>query len=181
MLASPQSGVRVTDNDCWRLVAADVAMELSARVDDRRVLLNPALGPEPITGSTRMKGGTATKVLLVRSCQPCLLQSGMSCVCVSPVCRSLRCLWVSITRRQASTQRLTLQAPSLRWHRSLSPRSAACTSLAVPRQRSCKLLAARCVRAGAYACTALSACPKRAHCAFLGPCFVHSRHGQRMD
>jgi N-acetylmuramic acid 6-phosphate (MurNAc-6-P) etherase len=28
------------------------------------VILNPVIGPEPITGSTRMKGGTATKILL---------------------------------------------------------------------------------------------------------------------
>lgn len=30
----------------------------------RCVLLNPVVGPEPITGSTRMKGGSATKLLL---------------------------------------------------------------------------------------------------------------------
>ncbi|MCX6999296.1 MAG: hypothetical protein NT106_03215 [Candidatus Sumerlaeota bacterium] len=30
----------------------------------RCILLNPVIGPEPITGSTRMKGGSATKLLL---------------------------------------------------------------------------------------------------------------------
>jgi len=30
----------------------------------RCVILNPIIGPEPITGSTRMKGGSATKILL---------------------------------------------------------------------------------------------------------------------
>jgi len=31
---------------------------------ERAVLLNPIIGPEPVTGSTRLKGGTATKMLL---------------------------------------------------------------------------------------------------------------------
>jgi hypothetical protein len=75
---------------CVMDCSTDVALAMEARQDDTHILLNPALGtirtlpslsvlcrcfqldelcglgPEPITGSTRMKGGTATKVLLVR-------------------------------------------------------------------------------------------------------------------
>ena len=38
--------------------------ELEPSVAPRELLLNPVVGPEAITGSTRMKGGTATKLLL---------------------------------------------------------------------------------------------------------------------
>ena len=31
---------------------------------ERGILLNPIIGPEPVTGSTRLKGGTATKMIL---------------------------------------------------------------------------------------------------------------------
>ena len=34
------------------------------REDENSFILNPIIGPEPVTGSTRMKGGTATKVIL---------------------------------------------------------------------------------------------------------------------
>eukprot|EP00058_Branchiostoma_floridae_P024443 XP_002609933.1 hypothetical protein BRAFLDRAFT_124367 [Branchiostoma floridae] len=35
-----------------------------AAKDNKAFILNPVVGPEPITGSTRMKGGSATKILL---------------------------------------------------------------------------------------------------------------------
>lgn len=40
--------------------------EVASAVDkcERAAILNPIVGPEPITGSTRMKGGSATKLLL---------------------------------------------------------------------------------------------------------------------
>lgn len=36
----------------------------ACRSSSQFIILNPVVGPEPITGSTRMKGGTATKFLL---------------------------------------------------------------------------------------------------------------------
>jgi hypothetical protein len=38
------------------------------RAKKQGFVLNPVLGPEPVTGSSRMKGGTATKVLLEALC-----------------------------------------------------------------------------------------------------------------
>ncbi len=43
----------------------DVVLQLAASpAAVQHILLNPVIGPEPITGSTRMKGGSTTKVLL---------------------------------------------------------------------------------------------------------------------
>jgi N-acetylmuramic acid 6-phosphate (MurNAc-6-P) etherase len=39
-------------------------LAVARRVAVQGVVLNPAVGPEPVTGSTRMKGGSATKMLL---------------------------------------------------------------------------------------------------------------------
>ena len=38
--------------------------EVAQRVVAEGIVMNPNVGPEPITGSTRMKGGSATKILL---------------------------------------------------------------------------------------------------------------------
>jgi N-acetylmuramic acid 6-phosphate (MurNAc-6-P) etherase len=46
----------------WSRTFGDVVDDLLK--SDRGHLLNPIVGPEPITGSTRMKGGSATKILL---------------------------------------------------------------------------------------------------------------------
>lgn len=43
----------------------------------RALLLNPVVGPEPITGSTRMKGGTTTKMLLEIVFALALVRSGI--------------------------------------------------------------------------------------------------------
>jgi len=43
----------------------------------RALLLNPVVGPEPITGSTRMKGGSATKLLLDMVIALALIRSGL--------------------------------------------------------------------------------------------------------
>jgi len=43
----------------------------------RCVILNPIVGPEPITGSTRMKGGSATKILLEVLFTSALIKSGI--------------------------------------------------------------------------------------------------------
>ena len=42
----------------------DVALELEKLEGKGAFILNPVVGAEPITGSSRMKGGTATKILL---------------------------------------------------------------------------------------------------------------------
>ncbi len=39
-------------------------LAVARRVAQEGIVLNPSVGPEPVTGSTRMKGGTATKVML---------------------------------------------------------------------------------------------------------------------
>ena len=43
-----------------------VALELESRCGkgSGNFIINPVVGPEPVTGSTRMKGGTATKIIL---------------------------------------------------------------------------------------------------------------------
>ncbi len=43
----------------------------------RCAILNPVVGPEPITGSTRMKGGSATKILLEVLLTSALIKSGI--------------------------------------------------------------------------------------------------------
>ena len=57
-----------TDSVHALTACTDVALALQRASDKDNILLTPVVGPEPITGSTRMKGGTATKILLVRSC-----------------------------------------------------------------------------------------------------------------
>lgn len=46
----------------WDRSFADVIGQLTA--NPRCMVLNPVVGPEPITGSTRMKGGSATKMIV---------------------------------------------------------------------------------------------------------------------
>lgn len=49
----------------WDQTCASVFNKLNeAQSVGKAAILNPVIGPEPITGSSRMKGGTATKVLL---------------------------------------------------------------------------------------------------------------------
>ncbi|XP_019620438.1 PREDICTED: glucokinase regulatory protein-like isoform X2 [Branchiostoma belcheri] len=49
----------------WDKTVKDVVVEMEqATKDNKAFILNPVVGPEPITGSTRMKGGSATKILL---------------------------------------------------------------------------------------------------------------------
>lgn len=51
--------------DCWDKTFLKVARRLEMlQSENKGFILNPVIGPEPITGSTRMKGGTATKILL---------------------------------------------------------------------------------------------------------------------
>lgn len=49
----------------WNKTMFDVVSQLSSNVGSgRHFILNPIVGPEPLTGSSRMKGGTITKVLI---------------------------------------------------------------------------------------------------------------------
>ncbi|XP_066274022.1 glucokinase regulatory protein-like [Branchiostoma lanceolatum] len=51
--------------ETWDKTVKDVVEEMErATKDNKAFILNPVVGPEPITGSTRMKGGSATKILL---------------------------------------------------------------------------------------------------------------------
>ena len=42
----------------------EVMLNIALKMEEKGNLLNPVIGPEPIAGSSRMKGGTATKMLL---------------------------------------------------------------------------------------------------------------------
>jgi hypothetical protein len=49
----------------WNKTMFDVVSQLNSCVGSgRHFILNPIVGPEPLTGSSRMKGGTITKVLI---------------------------------------------------------------------------------------------------------------------
>lgn len=53
---------RTTPIEGWNKTFAEAANRLAE--SDNGYLLNPIVGPEPVTGSTRMKSGTATKILM---------------------------------------------------------------------------------------------------------------------
>jgi len=49
----------------WNKTMHDIISQLASRVGDgHHFIINPIVGPEPVTGSSRMKGGTVTKILL---------------------------------------------------------------------------------------------------------------------
>jgi N-acetylmuramic acid 6-phosphate (MurNAc-6-P) etherase len=59
---NPLELARTTAVENWPLTFKDTAEKVAAARNGS--ILNPIVGPEPITGSTRMKSGTATKILL---------------------------------------------------------------------------------------------------------------------
>jgi N-acetylmuramic acid 6-phosphate (MurNAc-6-P) etherase len=59
---NPEDRARDLEVENWDKTFADVVRRIRREADC--CILNPILGPEPITGSTRMKGGSATKLLL---------------------------------------------------------------------------------------------------------------------
>jgi len=59
---NPEDRARTLEVENWDKPFADVVRTISNRKNC--LILNPVVGPEPITGSTRMKGGSATKLLL---------------------------------------------------------------------------------------------------------------------
>ncbi|KAL6059148.1 Glucokinase regulator [Balamuthia mandrillaris] len=66
---NPTDRARRTPIEGWDKTFFDVASELAAlarhrQEEQRHFVLNPIVGPEAITGSSRMKGGSATKLML---------------------------------------------------------------------------------------------------------------------
>jgi N-acetylmuramic acid 6-phosphate (MurNAc-6-P) etherase len=62
---NPPAQARSDPVENWDQTFASVVSELAAlEARDRAVLLCPVVGPEAITGSSRLKGGSATKMLL---------------------------------------------------------------------------------------------------------------------
>eukprot|EP01107_Rhizomastix_libera_P003893 TRINITY_DN16678_c0_g1_i1.p1 TRINITY_DN16678_c0_g1~~TRINITY_DN16678_c0_g1_i1.p1 ORF type:complete len:274 (+),score=57.38 TRINITY_DN16678_c0_g1_i1:18-839(+) len=67
---NPIEGIPVSPSGA-KLTFLDVAKSLEKRItngDERFHLVNPIYGPEVLTGSTRMTGGTITKILLDTIC-----------------------------------------------------------------------------------------------------------------
>lgn len=61
---NPSQYARNKPIEGWGKTVSQVVAELLSKNDDYHILWNPVVGPEAITGSTRMKGGSATKILL---------------------------------------------------------------------------------------------------------------------
>jgi len=59
---NPEQGARDVEVENWDRTFADVVRSIRRKANC--LLLNPVVGPEPITGSTRMKSGSATKLML---------------------------------------------------------------------------------------------------------------------
>ncbi|NLX20740.1 MAG: hypothetical protein GXY55_03585 [Phycisphaerae bacterium] len=59
---NPENRARDMEVENWDKTFADVVRAINGRPNC--MILNPVVGPEPVTGSTRMKGGSATKLLL---------------------------------------------------------------------------------------------------------------------
>ncbi len=58
---NPAQRARAVKPENWDKSFADVISDVSGHPS--MILLNPVIGPEPVTGSTRMKGGSATKII----------------------------------------------------------------------------------------------------------------------
>jgi len=59
---NPIEHAQTSEIESWDRTFADVVARIRPRSDC--LILNPVLGPEALTGSTRMKGGSATKLIL---------------------------------------------------------------------------------------------------------------------
>jgi len=59
---NPEDRARNVEIENWDKTFADVVRHIARRPNC--IILNPVVGPEPVTGSTRMKGGSATKLIL---------------------------------------------------------------------------------------------------------------------
>ena len=74
---TPLSTLRPSVIEGWDRTFLDVATDLAADTTGRCLILNPVVGPEAITGSTRMKGGSMTKMLLEAVCVTALAGAGV--------------------------------------------------------------------------------------------------------
>ena len=62
---NPTSRARDNRVEKWDKTFRDICMDLETEQSQGHAfIINPVIGPEPITGSSRMKGGSATKILL---------------------------------------------------------------------------------------------------------------------
>lgn len=61
---NPASAARDAPVEGWEHTVRDVVQRLATCDPAEGCLINPVIGPEPITGSTRMKGGSATLLIL---------------------------------------------------------------------------------------------------------------------
>jgi N-acetylmuramic acid 6-phosphate (MurNAc-6-P) etherase len=61
---NPVEGVRGVRVEGWDRTFHDVLAAMAEEGQARAVVLNPIVGPESIAGSSRMKGGSATKILV---------------------------------------------------------------------------------------------------------------------
>lgn len=87
---NPEERARNVEVENWDKTFADVVRIISRR--DNCVILNPVVGPEPITGSTRMKGGSVTKLILevifaLAATKTVLSRSGREAVLVADAVR----------------------------------------------------------------------------------------------
>lgn len=65
MAFNPTSMARTTPIEGFPKTMMEVVTQLQQRTSDgRHFILNPIIGPEPVAGSSRMKGGSITKILL---------------------------------------------------------------------------------------------------------------------
>lgn len=63
---NPVAAARDLPIESWDKTFLQIAWRLEKLHEENKgFVLNPIIGPEPITGSTRMKGGSATKILLL--------------------------------------------------------------------------------------------------------------------
>jgi N-acetylmuramic acid 6-phosphate (MurNAc-6-P) etherase len=72
---NPPERARNSRIENWNKTFRDVVYAIQKK--KHCLILNPIVGPEPITGSTRMKGGSATKLLLEVIFSLALLESGI--------------------------------------------------------------------------------------------------------
>ncbi len=59
---NPEDRARDAEVEHWDRTVAQVVRHIAKK--SNCLILNPVVGPEPVTGSTRMKGGSATKLIL---------------------------------------------------------------------------------------------------------------------
>lgn len=108
---NPQDGARDVAVEKWNKTFADVVRAMTRRPNC--LLLNPVVGPEPITGSTRMKGGSATKLLLETVFAIALQRAGTRRRASDDVAAAVRCAIASYDRARLAAYEQTAQIADL--------------------------------------------------------------------